>query len=430
MSKSMEGKSAVTTKLSTQELGTSGRTRRAVLASLALGAVLAASVALAGGTARQAEAAASNEKMLFVSDRTTGKGVNNPTGDYEIFSMNPNGTAVRQLTFNEVFDSRPLLSPDGTKVLYQSQGAQPSNPEGDQEIYVMNASDGSSQKNLTDNRASLDDRHSQFSPDGRKIAYTSEGEQPSNPEADPDVYEMNASDGSGKTNLSNNGFDVYEESPSFSPDGQKIAYTSFGAQASNPEGDMEIYVVNADGTGQKNLTNNGAAAQDHIPYYSPDGQKIAYTSDGAQASNPEGDQEVYVMNADGSGQKNLTNNGQNGSDVYDFAYYAEFSPDGQKITYGTGGVQASNPEGDYEIYVMNASDGSGKINLTNNASGVSELFSDYSPDGQKIVYTSDGVQASNPEGESELYVMSAQDGSGKKNITNNGVRDFYAEWGR
>jgi TolB protein len=242
---------------------------------------------------------------------------------------------------------------------------------------------------------------------------------------------MNASDGTGKTNLSDNGLYVYDESPSFSPDGQKIAYDSFGVQASNPEGDQDIYVMNADGTGKTNLTNNGLGVQDHIPYYSPDGQKIAYTSDGgAQPSNPEGDQEVYVMNADGTGQKNLTNNGQNGSDVYDFAYYAEFSPDGQKITYATGGVQASNPEGDYELYVMNTSDGSGKINLTNNGSGVSELFSDYSPDGQKIVYTSDGVQASNPEGESELYVMSAQDGSGKKNITNNGVRDFYAEWGR
>jgi Tol biopolymer transport system component len=189
------------------------------------------------GTARQAEAAASNEKMLFVSDRTTGKGVNNPTGDYEIFSMNANGTAVRQLTFNEIFDSRPLLSPDGTKVLYQSQGAQPSNPEHDQEVYVMNSSDGSGQINLTDNRGILNERHAQFSPDGRKIAYTSEGEQESNPQADQDIYVMNALDGSGKTNLSNNGADVYEESPSFSPDGQKIAYTSFGTQPSNPEAD-------------------------------------------------------------------------------------------------------------------------------------------------------------------------------------------------
>jgi Tol biopolymer transport system component len=120
-----------------------------VLMILVLAAALSALVTLAG-TAREAQAALP-EKIVFASNRTTGKGVNNPTGDYEIFRMNPNGTGVKQLTFNTVFDSRPMLSPDGQKILYHSQGAQPSNPEGDQEVYVMNASDGSGKKNLTNN---------------------------------------------------------------------------------------------------------------------------------------------------------------------------------------------------------------------------------------------------------------------------------------
>jgi Tol biopolymer transport system component len=137
----------MTTQTTTRGIGTVGGARGTVLFILALAATL---VALAG-TVREAGAAASNEKVVFVSARTTGKGVVNPTGDYEIFSMNPNGTGVRQLTFNEVYNSRPLLSPDGQKVLYASQGSQPSNPEGDQEVYVMNASDGSAKKNLTNN---------------------------------------------------------------------------------------------------------------------------------------------------------------------------------------------------------------------------------------------------------------------------------------
>jgi hypothetical protein len=70
---------------------------------------LAGAVALAG-PAHQADAA-SPEKVVFVSERTTGKGVNNPTGDAEIFRMNPNGTGVRQLTFNQVFDTTPTLPP-------------------------------------------------------------------------------------------------------------------------------------------------------------------------------------------------------------------------------------------------------------------------------------------------------------------------------
>jgi Tol biopolymer transport system component len=112
---------------------------------------LAGAVALAG-PAHQADAA-SPEKVVFVSERTTGKGVNNPTGDAEIFRMNPNGTGVRQLTFNQVFDTTPHLTPDGQKVVYQSRDSQPSNPEGDDEVYVMNASDGSAKKNLTNNAA-------------------------------------------------------------------------------------------------------------------------------------------------------------------------------------------------------------------------------------------------------------------------------------
>jgi Tol biopolymer transport system component len=137
----------MTTQATTRGIGTVGKTRSAVLFTLLLAATLAAMVALAG-TVREAGAASSNEKIVFVSARTTGKGVVNPTGDYEIFRMSPNGTGVRQLTFNEVYDSRPLLSPDGQKILYASQGSQPSNPEGDQELYLMNASDGSGQANL------------------------------------------------------------------------------------------------------------------------------------------------------------------------------------------------------------------------------------------------------------------------------------------
>jgi TolB protein len=238
-------------------------------------------------------------------------------------------------------------------------------------------------------------------------------------------------DGSEQKNLTNNGENAYDEGFSFSPDGQKIAYTTFGEQASNPDGDQEIFVMNAqDGSNQTNLSNTGWATSDLIPTYSPDGQKIVYTSNGEQTSNPEGDEEVYVMNADGSDQKNLTNNGSGGSDVYDYAYYAQFSPDGQRVVYASGGVQPSNPEGDEELYSMNVSDGSGKKNLTNNGTGVNEWYGAFSPDGQKILYVSRGVQASNPEGENDYYLMNASDGSAKKNLTNNTSTEGYFDWGR
>ena len=72
------------------------------------------------------------------------------------------------------------------------------------------------------------------------------------------------------------------------------------AFASNRDGNAEVYVMNADGSGQTNLTNNPAS--DAVATWSPDGTRIAF------ASYRDGNSEVYVMNADGSGQVNLTNN--------------------------------------------------------------------------------------------------------------------------
>ena len=414
----------MTTQTTTKKAETRSKRRSSLLLGLGVGLALAGAVALAG-VAHQA-AAASPEKMVFVSERTTGKGVNNPTGDAEIFRMNANGTGVRQLTFNTVFDTTPHLTPDGTKIVYQSQGSQPSNPEGDQEIFVMNAVDGSGNTNLTNNRAILDERLPKISPDGKKIAYWSEGEQVGNPQADPEIYAMNL-DGSDQKNLTNNGVDVWEGAFSFSPDGQKIAYDTFGVQASNPDGDQEVYVMNAqDGSNQTNLTDNGPAVMDTEPAFSPDGGKIVYTSHGDQPSNPGGDQEIYVMNADGTAEKNLTNHDTGNV----FNYHAQFTPDGQRVLYASGGSQPSNPEGDQEIFAMNAVDGSAKKNLTNDGAGVEEWYGIFSPDAQKILYHSRGAQASNPDGEGELYLMNATDGSAKKNLTNNTSTEGYFDWGR
>ncbi len=80
----------------------------------------------------------------------------------------------------------------------------------------------------------------------------------------------------------------------WSPDGRRIAFTS------DRDGNAEIYVMNADGSGQTRLTDN--SAWDDAPQWSPDGKRIAFESD------RDGDDEIYVMNADGSGQTNLTNN--------------------------------------------------------------------------------------------------------------------------
>ena len=128
----------------------------------------------------------------------------------------------------------------------------------------------------------------------------------------------------------------------------KIAFVS------DRDGNNEIYVMNADGSYLNRLTKNNE--YDYDPMWSPNGQKIAFTS------HRDGNQEIYVMNADGSNQKRLTKNNE-----YDYA--PMWSPNGQKIAF------ASDRRGYLEIYVMK-SDGSDQTRLTTNTLNT---FGDYDP---------------------------------------------------
>lgn len=102
-------------------------------------------------------------------------------------------------------------------------------------------------------------------------------------------------DGEGGTSSQRRVNGARDFNPSFSPDGSKIAFTS------DRDGNDEIYVMNADGTEQVRLTNN--QAWDWQPEFSPDGSKIAFTTD------RDGNVEIYVMNTNGTNQVRLTNNG-------------------------------------------------------------------------------------------------------------------------
>ncbi len=93
-----------------------------------------------------------------------------------------------------------------------------------------------------------------------------------------------------------------DDSAVWSPDGTKIAFVRFYGGAG------EIFVMNADGSGQTDLTND--PANDGDPTWSPDGSKIAFTTN----RGPTGDNEIYVMNADGSNPVDLTNSPANESD--------------------------------------------------------------------------------------------------------------------
>ncbi len=157
--------------------------------------------------------------------------------------------------------------------------------DGDQEIYLVRI-DGSISRRLT--RARGIDVSPSFSPDGRLMAFVSSRH------GVPQVFIKDLLTGK-ERRLTFNG--RYNTQPSWSPAGDKIAYTSM-----QKNGEINIFTINADGTGLRQLTYR--ARHNEAPSWSPDGSMIMFSS------SREGQKKLYVMNADGRNQRSLNLPGQ------------------------------------------------------------------------------------------------------------------------
>lgn len=220
------------------------------------------------------------DKIAFVS---------NFDGRQDIFVMNSDGDQQINLTENgkSNYDS-PSWSPDGSKIAYISM------VDGYSDLFIMNA-DGSEQRNLTNNSKSKNN-YPAWSPDGMKIAYFSSHEL--------DGLAFNGinimfADGSDIKPFSE--IDVHNDviSMAWSPNGQKIVYELYEKGLSN------LYIIDSNGGSLKQLTNNNYSEYSGSPSWSPDGQMIVYTHT-KLVNKPLGVDQIYIMSADGSNQRNLT----------------------------------------------------------------------------------------------------------------------------
>jgi Tol biopolymer transport system component len=216
----------------------------------------------------------------------------------------------------------------------------------------------------------------------------------------PQIYVMNQ-DGTNQRQLtfavvSTDSADDQSFDPDWSPDGQKLAFHR------THNGNIDIYTMSADGGNETRLTTS--LAVDRNPVWSPDGKKIAFESD-----RDGGSREIYVMNADGTHQTRLTNSP---GDDFD----PDWSLDEKKIAF------ASERDGNREIYVMNA-DGTHQTRLTTTPAAT-EYNPEWSPDGSRIAFHSDRTQK---DINYQIYVMNS-DGSNPTRLTANSSKDYNPTW--
>src|SRR5579859_3376973 len=299
-------------------------------------------------------------RVAFSSDRS---------GAVAIWTMNPDGTGATQLTHHgkNIQDWWPVVSRDGRRIAFTRYDHTNTTP-GSEAIYIMNA-DGSNLERLWIEGNNVDDNLADFSPDGSKIVFTSDRNDPNR--------------------LTN------------------ICRFAVGVSGCN----WEIYVMSVDGSDQQRLTIDPAGA-DTYPEFSPDGTKILF------ASTRTGSSALFTMNLDGADVQQLTPDSLNAGD-------ANWSPDGSKVAFVNNFcICALNSD-----VLTKCADGTNITQLTRDYGN--NLEPGYSPDGTEIIFAHFApVSSTVCCGPADIIVMNAADGSGKTNLTNTPtIDDETPDWG-
>ncbi|MFA6467535.1 MAG: M20/M25/M40 family metallo-hydrolase [Bacteroidota bacterium] len=303
---------------------------------------------------RQLTFGGSNAEAYFSSDgkQLIYQSTKEPYKCDQIFTMNTDGSNSKLVSTGEGRTTCGYFFPDG-KILYASTHDDdddcPPTPDRSKgyvwgvfnayDIYIANA-DGSNPKKLS--ATDRYDAEATVSPDGKQVVFTSSRN------GDLDLFVMNA-DGSNVRQLTNE--TGYDGGAFFSPDGKMIVYRAYhptdpkelaagkallNEELVKPE-KMELFVINADGTGKRQVTHNGAA--NFAPYFTPDGKKIIFASN---IHDPEGyDFDLFLIGIDGKDMEQITYS-------KGFDGFPMFSPDGKQLVF----VSSRNAKARHEFNIF------------------------------------------------------------------------------
>lgn len=300
---------------------------------------------------------------------------------------------IKQLTKDYVRAGEGYFSPDGTKISYQAEEKDTGNPF--YQIFIQDMATGSFRRVSPGiGRTTC----SAFRPDGKKIIFASSHLDPEAKKHQEAEYVQREADAkSGKRRRYQWDFDPYMDIFEADPDGSHLknlthtkgynaegSYSADGKQivfCSNRDGNLEIYIMDADG-GNVHKVTNAPGCYNGGPFFSPDGKRIIFRADRKEKDRLQ----VYVINVDGSGEKALTSNEK-------WVYWAPYwYKDGKHIIYTAADHSDETKRPNYDLYWMNID--TGKTTRITYAPG-QDILPVFSPDYKKIMWTSsrDGRQS-------------------------------------